>query len=315
MRSFTALLAGAAGLAAAAELQQITDFGPNPTNVSFYLYVPDSLIPSAPLLVYPHWCHGTAQNAFDWKPWRPLADELGYITIYPSSPWTADHCWDVSSADTLHHDAGGDSLGIASMIRWTLENYDADPDRVFVHGISSGAMMTNVLIGAYPDLFAAGSSFAGVPFACYADDGYAVWSNECATGQIDRPGEEWAALVDAAYPGYAGPRPKMQVFHGGADDIIDVANYHNQVRLWTTVLRAGSEPTAVEEDVPEANWTKHVYGTRGLFEAFLAHGVDHNIPDQAEEVVRFFELDCVGEGCFSRKSLPKPNGCRKRRLS
>ncbi|KAH6676902.1 feruloyl esterase B [Plectosphaerella plurivora] len=306
------LLQGLAAIASAAELQQITSFGPNPTNVSFHLYVPDNVRPSAPLLVYPHWCHGTAQNAFDWKPYRPLADELGFITIYPSSPWVADHCWDVSSTQTLHHDAGGDSLGIASMVRWTLDNYDVDADRVFVTGISSGAMMTNVLIGSYPELFAAGSSFAGVPFGCYAGDGYAVWSDDCASGRIDKTGQEWAALVHDAYPEYNGPRPKMQVLHGLADDIINVTNYRNQVKLWSTILRTGETPTSVEENTPQANWTKYEYGTKGLFESFLAEGVDHNIPDQADEVLRFFELDCVGEGCFSRKSLPAPCVPRKR---
>jgi acetylxylan esterase len=30
------------------------------------------------------------------------------------------------------------------MVRWTLEKYHADKDRVFVTGTSSGAMMTNV---------------------------------------------------------------------------------------------------------------------------------------------------------------------------
>ena len=314
MRPSTALLAGAA-LATAADLQHISPgtFGPNPTNVSFHLYVPDAPVPSAPLLVYPHWCWGTAQNAFDWKPYRPLADALGFIVIYPSSPNAADNCWDVSSPETLSHDAGGDSLGIASMVRWTLDNYDVDADRVFVHGISSGGMMTNVLLGAYPDLFAAGASFAGVPFACFAADGNAVWSDACASGQIDQPGEDWAALVHAAYPAYSGPRPKVQVMHGAADDIINVTNYHNQVKLWTTVLRTGDEPTEVVEDVPQEGWTKSVYGTRGLFEAFLAEGVDHDIPDNADEVVRFFELDCVGEDCFSRKSLPRP--CVKRSLA
>ncbi|CRK44508.1 hypothetical protein BN1723_006160 [Verticillium longisporum] len=376
MRPFFGLLAAAAGLASAAELQHITDFGPNPTNVSFYLYVPDAVRLNAPLLVYPHWCWGSAQNAFDWKPYRPLADELGFIVIYPSSPNDADHCWDVSSPQTLSHDAGGDSLGIVSMVRWTLANHDVDADRVFVTGISSdgmmtnvligaypdvfaagsafagtllhdaggdslgivsmvrwtlahhdvdadrvfvtgissGGMMTNVLIGAYPDVFAAGSAFAGVPFGCYAADGFAVWSDDCAKGKIQHTGDEWAALVHAAYPAYGGVRPKMQVLHGAADDIINATNYHEAVKLWTTVLRTGSEPREVDEDTPQAGWTKSVYGRRGFFEAFLADGVDHNIPDQAQEVVRFFELDCVGDDCFSRKDLVVPGNCVKKKL-
>ena len=35
--------------------------------------------------------------------------------------------------------------------------------------ISSGGMMTNVLLGDYPDVFKAGAAFAGVPFACFAN--------------------------------------------------------------------------------------------------------------------------------------------------
>lgn len=295
-----------------AELQHIVEFGPNPTNASFYLYVPDRVETAAPLLVYPHWCHGTAQDAFDFKPWRTVADQLGFPVIYPSSPWTDDHCWDVSSHQTLYHDAGGDSLGIASMVRWTLDNYEAiDPDRVFVSGTSSGAMMTNVLIGAYPELFAAGSAFAGVPFGCFAGDGYAVWNDKCATGQIDRPGEDWASLVYQAFPEYSGPRPKMQVFHGSADEVLDVTNFYNEIKLWTTMLKTGDKPR-VEEDNPDVGWTKSVYGEGDLFESFLALGVDHNIPDQVDEVVRFFDLGCVGPECFSRKSLP---GCRRRKKS
>ncbi|TDZ39475.1 Acetylxylan esterase A [Colletotrichum spinosum] len=301
-------------LASAATLQQITSFGPNPTNVTFYLYVPDALQPSAPLLVYPHWCHGTALDAFANKPWRSVADALGFATIYPSTPHTADYCWDVSSPQTLSHDAGGDSLGIASMVRWTLANYPLDADRVFVTGVSSGAMMTNVLLGSYPDLFAAGSAFAGVPFGCFAGDGFAVWSDACATGKITHTGAEWAALVRGAYPGYAGPRPKLQVWHGDADNVLNVTNFYEEIELWTTVLGVDGAPTRVVEGAPEEGWVESVYGRRGLFEAYLAHGVDHNIPDQVDEVVRFFELDCVGEGCFSRKDLPLPGACAKRRL-
>jgi acetylxylan esterase len=35
-------------------------------------------------------------------------------------------------------------------------------------------MMTNVLSGAYPDVFAASSVFAGVVFGCFAGNGYDV---------------------------------------------------------------------------------------------------------------------------------------------
>lgn len=298
------LLVGAlTALAHAADLQEVHDFGPNPTNVTFNLYVPDTPTSPAPLLVYPHWCHGTATDAFNAKPWRSLADDLGFLAIYPSSPWTADYCWDVSSPETLTHDGGGDALGIASMVRWTLEEHDVDPDRVFVTGVSSGGMMTNVLLGSYPELFAAGSSFAGVPAGCFSGDGYAVWNADCAEGRVTHTSEEWAASLEAMSPEYTGPRPKVQVFHGDADDVVDPANYYEQIKLWSAALGTGEEPREVEEDTPEAGWTKSTYGENGLLEGFLAAGVTHDIPDQVDEVIRFFELDCVGEECFSRKTL------------
>lgn len=299
-------------IASAADLVEIPNgsFGPNPTNVSFYIYVPDSINSSAvPLLVYPHGCHGTALGAYTDKEWAFIADELGFIVIYPSSPWEADHCWDLSSHDTLHHDAGGDSLGIASMVRWTLEEYPIDPDRVFVSGTSSGGMMTNVLIATYPELFAAGAAYAGVPYACYAGDGYDVWNADCAEGRVDKSGREWAALVHDANPEYTGPRPKFQTFHGDKDDIVNVTNYYNQIKMWTSVLQISEEPLAVIEDTPVKGWTKSTYGAEGemvLLESFLAAGVDHYIPDQVDEVIRFFELDCTGNDCFSRTSLPVP---------
>lgn len=303
MLTRTLPLAGLAALARAADLQEITDFGSNPTGVAFNLYVPDAPASPAPLLVYPHWCHGTAADAFASKPWRSLADDLGFLAIYPSSPWVADYCWDVSSAESLSHDGGGDALGIASMVRWTLEEHDVDADRVFVAGVSSGAMMTNVLLGSYPELFAAGSSAAGVPAGCFAGDGFGVWNADCAEGRVTHTSDEWLASLSAMSPGYDGPRPKVQVLHGDADETVNVANYHEQIKLWSAALGTGAEPTAVEADTPQAGWTKSSYGADGLLEGFLAAGVSHDIPDQVDEVVRFFGLDCVGADCFSRKTL------------
>jgi acetylxylan esterase len=55
-----------------------------------------------------------------------------------------------------------------------------------VTGASSGAMMTNVLLGDYPDVFKAGAAFMGVPFGCFATTPSNTWNSECANGQISR---------------------------------------------------------------------------------------------------------------------------------
>ena len=87
--SFQSLVSAAAGA-----LQQITtNFGPNPTNVGFFVYVPAKLQAKPPIMVNPHACHGSAQTVFVGSQFATLADQYGYIVIYPDSPNTVDKCW------------------------------------------------------------------------------------------------------------------------------------------------------------------------------------------------------------------------------
>jgi len=218
--------------------------------------------------------------------------------IFPDSPNTADKCWDVSSNATLTHNGGGDSLGIVSMVKWTLNKYNADPTRVFSMGTSSGAMMTNVLLGAYPDVFAAGSAWAGVAFGCFAGNGYDVWSNDCATGKIIKTGAQWKAIVDAAYPSYTGFRPKMQVFHGTNDTTLYPQNFQEEIKEWTAVLNLPAAPVKTLTGYVSGGWITSVYGAN--FWATSAPGITHNIQTNETTVLEWFDLKCRGTGCYSR---------------
>jgi acetylxylan esterase len=188
------------------------------------------------------------------------------------------------------------------MVRWTVDKYRADASRVFVTGVSSGGMMTQVLLGAYPDVFAAGAAFAGVPFACYAPSpnagAYGYWNAECATGKVVKTPAEWARLVHAAWPGYEGWRPKVQIFHGTEDEVVSYVNHEEAVKLWTEVLGLGSKPVRVVKDSPLRGWTKSVYGKSGWLEAYSAEGVTHDIKVQEDTVMQFFQLNCTRD-CFS----------------
>lgn len=301
------LLALLAATVQSASLQQLNvSLSNNPTNVGFYIHVPDRLAQDPAILVNPHWCHGDAPSAFADSTFANLSSEHGFIVIYPDSPNMADKCWDVASSDTLAHGGGGDSLGIVSMVQWTLDEYDADPARVFVTGVSSGAMMTNVLVGAYPDVFAGGSAFAGVAFGCFAADIPAntstvdYWNDECAQGLVRHTPEQWAAIVRAAYPAYRRDwRPKMQVFHGTSDETLNYTNLGEEIKQWTGVFGLSEEPSSTFPDSPVAGWTKWVYGNDDAwFEAYRAWNVTHNIPVQEDVVVAFFDLACTGTDCY-----------------
>lgn len=181
-----------------ASLTQVNDFGENPTNVDMYIYVPDNVSANPAIIVAMHYCTGTADAYFSGTQYASLADEKGFIVIYPEAP-DSGGCWDVHTEETLTHDAGGDSLGIASMVRYTLDEYSGNETQVFATGTSSGAMMTQVMIGAYPDMFEAGAAFSGVPYGCF--EGPSLWNSECAEGTLIKSAEEWGAQALSGYPG------------------------------------------------------------------------------------------------------------------
>ena len=197
--------------AAAGQLVQVTNFGPNPTNVGMFVYTPANLANPPPLIVAMHYCTGTAQAYFSGTQYANLADTHGFIVIYPNAP-DSGGCWDVHTNATLTHDAGGDSLGIVSQVRFAIANYGVDATRVFATGTSSGAMMTNVLMAAYPDVFAAGSLYSGVPAGCFA--GPNAWHRECALGELILTPQQWGNRVRSAFPGFSGIRPRVQFWHG-----------------------------------------------------------------------------------------------------
>lgn len=122
-------------------LSQVTNWGQQPTNAGFYIYVPKKLAASPGIVVASHYCTGTAQAYYNGTPYKTLSEQYGFIVIYPSSPHSGT-CWDVSSRQTLKHDGGGDSNTIANMVKWTLKEYKADATKVFAVGESSGGMMT-----------------------------------------------------------------------------------------------------------------------------------------------------------------------------
>jgi acetylxylan esterase len=91
-------------------------------------------------------------------------------------------------------------------------------------------MMTNVLLMDYPDIFRAGAAFAGVPAGCFATTDPSRWNNECAVGHITQTAQQWGDIVRNAYPGYTGPRPRMQLWHGTSDTTLNYVNFGEEIK-------------------------------------------------------------------------------------
>lgn len=291
--------------ASAASLREVTNFGTNPSNLRMHLYVPDALPNNAPILVANHYCTGTGPALFSGTQFASLADRYGYIVIYPSAT-RSGQCFDVSSAQALRRGGGSDPVGIMSMVGYVQQNYNVDSTRIFVTGVSSGAMMTQVLLGLYPDVFKAGAAFAGVPFGCFATTDGGTWNSACANGNITRTPQQWGDLVRNAYPGYSGPRPRVQLWHGTTDDTLRYPNFNEAIKQWTNVH--GVSQTPVTTDSPQSGATRTRYGSSGdqpLVEAISLQGTGHNLPVNAAEAIRFFGLNTSASSSLasSRSSI------------
>lgn len=274
-----------------ASLRQVVGFGNNPSGIKMHLYVPDKVAAHPPILVGLHWCHGSGPAFHSGTGFASLADKYGFIAIYPSAN-SGDSCWDVHSTAALTHNGGSDPSGIVSMVRYVVKTYGADSNRVFSTGHSSGGMMTNVLLGSYPDVFKAGASFAGVPFSCFAGSG--SWNGDCAGGKVSRSGVAWGDAVRAAYPGYAGSRPRVQLWHGTQDAILDFRNFGEAIKQWTNVLGASATPSTTENNALQSGWIRTRYrNSEGgvLVEAIQETGQPHNLRIMADQAVAFLGLD------------------------
>ncbi|WP_438019401.1 MYXO-CTERM-sorted multifunctional esterase [Sorangium sp. So ce315] len=273
-----------------------------PSYVNMYIYVPDRLATRPPIVVAPHHCQGTGPGTFgEMSSLVSIADTSGFIMVFPEA--TGQNCWDAGSTRSLNHGGGGDTGAIVQMVKYTLAKYSGDAGRVYSVGGSSGGIMTEALLGVYPDVFMAGVSLMGVPCGCWAE-GYndvtgtgstAQWSGPCGSGNVTKTGQQWGDLVRSYYPGYTGHRPRLQHWHGTADTILSYKNMAEDVKQWTNVL--GLRDTPEGTDTPKPGTTRQFWKSScgyTVYEAFSMDGVGHAVPFDGPAVAAYFGLDRAG---------------------
>jgi acetylxylan esterase len=283
-------------VALAGTVTQINNFGENPTGIGMYVYTPSNVAEKPAVVVGVHACHGkgtdvcSSNNAFAQQ-----ADKWGFLLICPSSV-SSDGCWDVHSNKVMTHNGGGDAQGIISMVNYVIAKLNGDANRVFVMGHSSGGMATNILLGSYPDVFKAGAAYAGVPFGCYGTGmvDNLGWNTNCAQGKVTKTGEEWGRMVRAAFPGFSGTRPRIQLWHGTKDDVLYFQNFKEEIKQWTNVLGVSETPSIIENNFLQPTWIRTRYkDANGVVqvEAIEETGQPHNLLVDTAEAMRFFGLD------------------------
>jgi poly(hydroxyalkanoate) depolymerase family esterase len=280
----------------AATLTEVTAFGDNPGGMRMHLYVPDNRPPAPAVVVAMHGCGGSGPGFYSGSEFASLADRYGFIVIYPSATQQAGfgNCFDTWSEAAKRRGGGSDPVSIVSMITYVRQRYSADPRRVFATGSSSGGMMTNHMLALYPDVFAAGAAFMGVPFNCFANAAdYPPGASKCTGGSMDRTPQQWGDAVRQANPGYTGARPRIQLWHGTNDTLVPYSLLQEEIEQWTDVFGLSQTPTST--DTPQPGWNRRRYaaadGTVPV-EAISVQGAGHTLPStgMAAQALAFFGL-------------------------
>jgi poly(hydroxyalkanoate) depolymerase family esterase len=168
------------------------------------------------------------------------------------------------AADTTR--GQGEALSVRQMVDYGIANHGYAPSRIYVSGLSAGGAMSAVMLATYPDVFAAGSVIAGIPYGC---------GTSCQYAAVSKTPQQWGDLVRAAFPGYPGPWPRVAVWHGQSDTTVVPANGTELMTQWTNVR--GVSPTPTSTSTLPGNTTLEKYGS-DVVRLYRIAGMGHGTP-------------------------------------
>lgn len=128
----------------------------------YLLYVPESYDPSVstPLVVSIHGFSSWPQNQMETSRWNDLADREGFIVVYPSGTGVPKH-WRLPANLMETTGSEEDVIYLTELIDSLEQQYNIDPQRVYINGFSNGAGMTVVMGCRLADRIAAIGGVAG----------------------------------------------------------------------------------------------------------------------------------------------------------
>ncbi len=251
-------------------------FQPNPGRLKMFTYRPDGGGRGRPLVVVLHGCGQRAEAFARQAGWLSLADRHGFVVVAAeqSAGNNPNRCFNwFEPKDTSR--GQGEAASIAAMVAHALKTEGADPERVFVTGLSAGGAMTAAMLAAYPDVFAAGAVVAGLPYGVAKGMLGAIGAMQGGGGHS--PGE-LGDLVRGAASEFRR-LPRIAIWHGEADHTVRPRNGADLASQWIDAHGLSPEG-GVSEGRP--GWTRTVWhgpgSDRATIELNLVPGLGHGVP-------------------------------------
>lgn len=270
------------------------EFASSYGTIDYKLYTPvGSPRRRLPLVVMLHGCGQSAGNFATGTGMNQIADELGFLVLYPQQSKVANllRCWNWHRpGDQMR--GRGETAKIAELTQAVTSLCKANASRVYIAGISAGGATAAIVATAYPEVYMAVGVHSGI------SKGNIRTLNGALRAM--RNGGEISADIPTAQP-----RPTI-VFHGDRDSVVNPTSVEGFV---TDALRLAGDPITTRVETGRSkrgrDFTRTVYRRKRekpLIETWIVHGSGHGWsgggfmgldtdpagPDASREMIRFF---------------------------
>ncbi len=280
-----------------------------------------------PLVVMLHGCTQDANDFSVGTGMNEYARQQGFFVLYPEQSQQANpsRCWNWFKHNHQRRGSGEPAL-LASLTLQVIQQYDLDPQRVYIAGLSAGGAMAAIMADAYPDIYAAVGIHSGL-----------------ATGVATNVSEAMSAMKNGRAQSQAIHKTRLDlkhestavatiVFHGDRDTTVHPGNGDQVLQAALTKASDGGrlngsrsdggrsdgidssrDSVRIEKGISSKgkNYTRTIHcnqAGKARAEHWLIHGAGHawsggqsagsytdpTGPDATREMLRFFLAQTPG---------------------
>lgn len=207
-----------------------------------------------------------------------LAEENDFLVVYPFvtgyDGMRGRFCWGWWLAAQTRRGAG-EVEDLSQIIEAVKADFNVDPARVYVCGLSAGAGMAAALMVTHPEQFAAGASVAGVAYGESANAVTVFGEHSDQLRSVD-----WLTknIAEHTEPGIS--LPPLFIIHSQNDRTVSLKAAQNLRDSWANSLNISLDnpSTAIADNNNYCQWQWHKFDLtigQAYLETVFLEGVDH----------------------------------------
>ncbi len=227
------------------EAIEVEHFGKNPGNLKMFVYNPvPTETTKKPLVIVLHGCTQNTKEVAELTGWDKLAKNNNFVVLYPQQKFinNPNSCFNWFRENDVEK-GKGECESIFEMIEYAKTNYNINPDKIFITGLSAGACMSMAMLATHPEIFQSAAVFSG--------GGYKIATGffdalQAMSGKKNFTQDELTKVVKKQNPEYKGAYPSLIIYHGKDDGLVNYKNASFVISQWAGIQNIDTIPDKTE---------------------------------------------------------------------